>query len=71
MRFTEIDIFGVYVAPISVLMAAAWIVMIVLRRIASRIGLLENVWHPSLLQFVAYIIILSSSVLLLARGALP
>ena len=71
MRFTEIDIFGVYVAPISVLMAAAWIVMIVLRRIASRIGLLENAWHPSLLQFVAYIIILSSSVLLLVRGALP
>ena len=71
MRFTEIDIFGVYVAPISVLMAAAWIVMIVLRRIASRIGLLENVWHPSLLQFAVYIIILSSSVLLLARGALP
>ena len=71
MRFTEIDIFGVYVAPISVLMVAAWIVMIALRRIASRFGLLENVWHPSLFQFAAYIIILSSSVLLLARGALP
>ena len=71
MRFTEIDIFGVYVAPISVLMVAAWIVMIALRRIASRFGLLENVWHPSLFQFAAYIIILSSSVLLLARGVLP
>ena len=71
MRFTEIDVFGVYVAPISVLMVAAWIVMIALRRIASRFGLLENVWHPSLFQFAAYIIILSSAVLLLARGALP
>ena len=71
MRFTEIDIFGVYVAPISVLMVAAWIVMIALRRIASRFGLLENVWHPSLFQFAAYIMILSTSVLLLARGALP
>jgi hypothetical protein len=67
MRFTEIDIFGVYVAPISILMVAAWIVMIALRRIASRLGLLVDVWHPALFMFAAYIIILSSSVLLLAR----
>jgi len=71
MRFTEIDIFGVYVAPISVLMVAAWIVLIALRRIASRFGLLDNVWHPALFEFAAYIIILSSSVLLLAGGVLP
>jgi hypothetical protein len=70
MRFTEIDIFGVYVAPISVLMVAAWIVMIGLRRIASRFGLLDNVWHPALFEFAVYIIILSSSVLLLASGVL-
>ena len=67
MRFTEIDIFGVYVAPISVLMVAARIVTIALRRVASRFGLLEHVWHPALLVFSAYIIVLSSSVLFLAR----
>ena len=71
MRFTEIDIFGVYVAPISVLMVVAWIVLIALRRIASRFGLLDNVWHPALFDFAAYIIILSSSVLILAGGFPP
>ena len=32
VRFTEIDLFGVYVAPISLMMVAAWLVTIALRR---------------------------------------
>jgi hypothetical protein len=67
MTLTEIDLFGVYVAPISVLMVAAWLVTIALRRIASRFGLLRYVWHPALFVFAAYIIVLSSSILLVAR----
>jgi protein AaeX len=35
MRFTEIDLFGVYVAPMSVLMVVAWVVTVALRRVAS------------------------------------
>jgi Protein of unknown function (DUF1656) len=31
MRFTEIDVFGVYVAPMSLTMVAAWFVTIALR----------------------------------------
>lgn len=68
MRFTEIDLFGVYVAPLSLLMVAAWLVMIALRRVAARFGLLRCVWHPALFVFAVYIIILSSSVLLIARN---
>ena len=41
MRFTEIDLFGVYVAPISLMMVAAWLVTIALRRVADRSGLLR------------------------------
>jgi hypothetical protein len=67
MRFSEIDLFGVYVAPISLLMVASWIVVIVLRQVASRFGLLSHVWHPALFVFALYMIILSSSVLFLAR----
>ena len=66
MRFTEIDLFGVYVAPMSLLMVAAWLVMIALRRVAGRFGLLRFVWHPALFVFAVYIIILSSFVLLIA-----
>ena len=67
MTFCEIDLFGVYVAPISILMVAAWVVTIALRRIASRLGLLSRVWHPTLFVLSTYIIILSSSVLILAH----
>lgn len=69
MRFMEIDLFGVYVAPISVMMVAAWLVTIVLRRVAGRLGLLRNVWHPALFVFAVYLIVLSSTVLIAARRA--
>jgi protein AaeX len=67
MSFNEVDLFGVYVAPISVMMAAAWLVMIALRRVADHFGLLRHVWHPALFVFAFYIIILSSVVLVVAR----
>jgi hypothetical protein len=67
MRFTEFDLFGVYVAPISVIMVAAWLTLIPLRRIASRFGVLRYVWHPALFVFAAYMIVLSSIVLIAAR----
>jgi protein AaeX len=63
MRFTDIDLFGVYVAPISVMLVAAWIVTIALRRVAARFGLLRHVWHPALFVFAIYVIVLSSIVL--------
>jgi len=66
VRFTEINLFGVYVAPMSVMMAAAWFVTIWLRWSAARFGLLRYVWHPSLFVFAVYIIVLSSIVLLVA-----
>jgi hypothetical protein len=67
MRFTEINLFGVYVAPISVLLPAAWLITIALRRQASRFGLLRYVWHPALFVWSVYIIILSSAALIIAR----
>jgi len=67
MRFTEIDLFGVYVAPISLMMVAAWIATIALRRVADRYGLLHYVRHPSLFVFAVYIIVLSSWILIIAR----
>ncbi len=67
MRFTEIDLFGVYVAPISLMMVAAWLIMIGLRRLADHFGLLQRVWHPALLVFAVYMIVLSSIVLTVAR----
>ena len=67
MRFAEVDLFGVYVAPISMIMVAAWFVTIWLRWGAARFGLLRYVWHPALFVFAIYMIVLSSMVLLAAR----
>ena len=67
MRFVEIDLFGVYVAPISLMLLAAWVVTIALRRVAARYGLLRHVWHPALFVSAVYTIVLSSIVLTMAR----
>jgi protein AaeX len=66
VRFIEINLFGVYIAPISVMMVIAWVVTIGLRRFAARFGLLRYVWHPSLFVFAVYMIMLSSMVLVIA-----
>lgn len=66
MSFVEINVFGVYVAPMSVMMLAAWIVTIAFRRVASEFGLLRYVWHPALFVFSIYLIVLSSITLVVA-----
>jgi protein AaeX len=70
MRFTDINLFGVYVAPISLMMVAAWLILVALRRVADRFGLLRHVWHPALFVFSIYMILLSSIVLLINAGLL-
>jgi hypothetical protein len=67
MRFAEVNLFGVYVAPISVMLVVAWLLLIPLRRAANHFALLRFVWHPALFVFAVYTILLSSMVLLAAR----
>ena len=67
VKFTEIDLYGVYVAPMSIMMVTAWVITIILRRSAARFGLLRYVWHPALFVFAVYMIVLSSMVLVIAR----
>ena len=69
MSFTEINLLGVYVAPISVMMIGAWFVTIVLRLLVSRYGLLRYVWHPALFVFAVYVVVLSFWILVVARRA--
>lgn len=67
MKFFEINLLGVYVAPISMLMLSAWLTTLALLRVAGRFGLLRYVWHPPLFVLAMYIIALSSMVLVIAR----
>jgi hypothetical protein len=67
VRFTDVNLFGVYVAPISLMIVEAWLVTIVLGRIAGRWGLLRYVWHPALFVFAVYITVLSSFILIFSK----
>ena len=67
MKFVEMNLFGVYVAPMSLLMVAAWLTTLALRSVAGRFGLLRHVWHPALFVFAIYMIVLSSMVLVIAH----
>jgi hypothetical protein len=67
VRLSEVNLFGVYVAPISVIMVVAWLATITLRRVLVRFDLMRYVWHPALFVFAAYIILLSSIVLLVTE----
>jgi hypothetical protein len=67
MRFVEVNLLGVYVAPMSLMLVFAWVITIALRRVAVQIGLLRHVWHPALFVLSVYLIVLSSIVLIMAR----
>jgi uncharacterized membrane protein YkvI len=67
MRFAEVDVFGVYVAPIVPMMVGAWFLTVGMRWAATRYGLLRHVWHPALFTFAVYVIVLSLIVLGIAR----
>ena len=70
MRFAEIDLFGLYVAPMALLIVVAWLVTIVLRRLAARTGVLAWVWHPGLFVFAVYVVVLASLTLIAAHTPL-
>jgi len=67
LKFAEINLLEVYVAPISVLMPVAWLLTMALRGLAARFGLLQYVWHPALFVFDVYVIVLSIMVFVAAR----
>jgi len=67
VSFAEVNLFGVYIAPISVTMVAAWLVTIALLRVADHFGLLRYAWHPNLFVFAIYIIVLSTWILIASR----
>jgi protein AaeX len=71
MPFPEVDIFGIYVAPIAILMLVAWLLLVLIRRIADRLNVFAfEIWHPALFNAALYLILLSSLVLALAgRGS--
>jgi protein AaeX len=67
VNFSEINLLGVYVAPISAILACAWILLLILRRLVVVFNWSQYVWHPALFSLAIYVILVSSFVLLIAR----
>jgi hypothetical protein len=63
MRYFELNIFGVYVSPMSAMLLAAWVILLVIRRIADRVGLSRHLWHPALASLAIYVILLSAIIM--------
>jgi hypothetical protein len=63
MRYVEVSIFGIYVAPFVLMMVGAWLLTVPLRYLGDRIGIARYVWHPALFDIAVYVIVLSLVVL--------
>jgi protein AaeX len=57
VSFTEINLFGVYVAPAAVILTLAAVAFVALRRATDRFGVLRKVWHPALFELAVYVIL--------------
>jgi hypothetical protein len=64
MSFVEIDVFGVLISPFVPLMILAIVITMMLRWVAVGRGWVRGVWHPALFDFSAFLIILTTTVLL-------
>lgn len=67
MNYAELNILGVYVAPIAPMFVLAFAILFPLRHLADHLGLFRKVWHPALFVFALYMILLSV-IVLLAKG---
>jgi hypothetical protein len=64
MNYAELNLFGVYVAPIAPMIVVAWLLLWLLRRLAAALGLFQYVWRPALFVAALYLILLAGIVLL-------
>jgi protein AaeX len=64
VRYTEVNFFGVYLAPFAPMMLAAWVITVLLQRLSDRFGLTRYVWHPALCNIAIYVIVLALIVML-------
>jgi protein AaeX len=63
MRYVEVSIGGIFVAPFVLMMLGAWLITVPLRYLGDRIGIARYVWHPALFDIAVYVIVLSLVVL--------
>lgn len=61
---TELDIAGIFVAPIVGYALAAFVLFLIVRWLLARVGFWRTVWHPALFEAALFLSLLSALVLL-------
>jgi hypothetical protein len=56
---SEVNIGGIYVAPIVVYVVAAIPPFLICRWALGHLGVLRNIWHPALFELAVYLTLLS------------
>jgi hypothetical protein len=60
---SEVDVGGLYVAPIVVYAVAAIPLFLILRWVLGHLGVLRGIWHPALFELAVYVTLLSLLIL--------
>ena len=58
MLYSDMNLFGVYIAPFVPMLIITGIVTGLLVRLANLVGLSRWVWHPALFNIAIYLIVL-------------
>jgi hypothetical protein len=60
---SEVDLGGIYVAPIVVYGIATTPLFLILRWVLGHLGVLRHIWHPALFELAVYVTLLSLLIL--------
>ncbi|MBB4349380.1 DUF1656 domain-containing protein [Aliirhizobium cellulosilyticum] len=60
--YQEVNVLGVYLAPIVLMMLLAWIITLPIHHVSNRFGLTRRVWHRGLFNLCIYISVLSITI---------
>jgi hypothetical protein len=58
VSYSDVNLFGVYIAPFVPMLIIAWVVTGLLLRMANSAGLARWLWHPALFNTAVYVIVL-------------
>jgi hypothetical protein len=65
--YSDVNIFGIYVASFAPLMFVSWLLTLPLQHLSDRFGLSRRLWHPALFNLAIYVIVLSLLTLTVGR----
>ncbi|WP_244919748.1 DUF1656 domain-containing protein [Rhizobium grahamii] len=60
MIYRDVVIYGVFLPGLLVVAIAALVASLFIRRLAARVGLARQVWHPELFNLAIFVLLLTT-----------